>query len=161
MKVIFFVKSLWSLVLASEDFLLAGISQFSTQKTSVNEDISFDQAKFTSSSFGLAWHGFCACPRCYGIPWNFQWTLYGVCIHCTLILCYICKNLSKKWDLHEVECLVISTLWKIKTRIFPSSKFNLLWNMKSIWFVYQSYFFLFLTDRVWEHPRGCIVSWKE
>lgn len=53
MKVNFFLKSLWSLLLANEDFLLARIHQFSIQKTSVNEGISFDQAKVTDSSFGL------------------------------------------------------------------------------------------------------------
>jgi len=54
MKVNFSLKSLWSLALANEDFLLNGIRQFSIWKTSVNEDTSFEQAKFTHCSFGLS-----------------------------------------------------------------------------------------------------------
>lgn len=152
MKVNLFLKSLWSLVLANEDFLLAGIRQFSIQKTSANEDISFDQAKFTHSSFVLAWHGFCACPHCYNILWNFQWTLDGVCIHRTLIVVYICKNLSKKMGFSRSRMFCYFNTMKNKNKNLPLFRIQFALEYESILFVHQSHCFLFLTDRMWNIP---------
>lgn len=115
MKVNFFLKSLWSLVLAMKIFFWLEYVSFWFRTLQVMKNISFDQ--FNSHILVLHW-----------LDMDFV-AVHIVTISCgisnehCIVYVYIvfCKNLSKKWDCNKAQRFVISTLWKIKIKAFPSS----------------------------------------
>lgn len=117
MKVDFFLKNQRSLVFANEDFsfILEFIS-FLFRRLWLMK--AFLLTKLKSYILALDW------PDMDFVPAHIVTISRGLsnalCVHCTLVLGYICKYLSKtNRDTHEEGCF--SMLWDIKIRIFPSS----------------------------------------
>lgn len=101
MKVDFFLKNQQSLVFANEDFsfFLEFIS-FLFRRLWLMK--AFLLTKLKSHILALDW------PDMDFVPVHIVTVSRGLsnalCVHCILVLGYICKYLSKKWDTHEEGC---------------------------------------------------------